>query len=117
MRVWQKQTRVVGFMFAVVLSMLLTQSSLTVGPRAASAQSAGTHVFLPIIMKQQLPFARSHYMVISKPDFNPYTLGQADAQEHQLIIQEGKRLMYVLAWGQPCISGNTIGVYSYDALG
>jgi hypothetical protein len=52
-------------------------------------------------------------MVISKPDFNPYDLGQADAQSHLQSIQNGKQLILTLAWGQPCNSP-VIGAYAYD---
>jgi hypothetical protein len=81
----------------------------------AYAQGGGTTIFLPSIMKYPTA-ATSHYMQVSFAEFNSYTLGQADAQIHQSVILYGDRIMFVLAWGQPCkFSSTEWGAYSYDS--
>jgi hypothetical protein len=79
----------------------------------AYAQGGGTTIFLPSIMKYPT-VTTSHYWVVSNPNFNPYTLGQADAQVHQSIIQYGNRIIFLISLGQPCQTGGAYGSYSYD---
>jgi hypothetical protein len=119
MRVLHNKTRVMGFAFAVVFSTLLTHFSLTVGPQTASAGGAGTRVFLPVKMKSPAVaiVANSYYMHVSAPEFSPVSLGQSDAQEHQPVIESGKRLIFTLDWGQPCKTSSEVwGAYANDDL-
>lgn len=101
---------VVFFAMATIATIEETPST---SPQIALAQGGGTRVYLPLIMKYPSPI-KSHYMIISKPNFNPYALGQMDAQEHQPIIQSGNRIVFVLGFGQPCKVGGVEGAYSYD---
>jgi len=83
------------------------------GTNLAYLQDGESLIYLPLIMKMAV--ASSHYMNISKLGFDPYSLGQTDAPIHQLLLQSGERLIFVLAWGQPCkFSAIEWGAYSYD---
>ncbi len=105
-----------SLLIVTIISILESHTLVSINPESALAQGgAGTRLYLPIIMKFPYP-AKSHYMNTSEWDFDPYTIGQADAQEHQPVIQSGQQLIVVLAWGQPCKYSSTIwGAYAYDA--
>lgn len=103
---------IILFAMATIASLAIEETPST-SPQIASAQGGGTRVYLPLIMRYPSP-TKSHYMIISKPNFNPNALGQTDAQEHQPIIQSGNRIVFVLGFGQPCKMGGVEGAYSYD---
>jgi hypothetical protein len=80
---------------------------------STKAEGAGTTNFLPFIKNYQR-VTTSHYWVLSDPNFYPYVLGQADALEHQPIIQNGNRIIFLISFGQPCQTASGYGAYSYD---
>ncbi len=111
---WRKT---ILFYLVIIITggLLFKQASPMVAPHVAIAQGGGTHIYFPLVITSPLATA-SHYMNMSEPDFDPYTLGEEDAQYQQQVIEAGNRIIFILAWGQPCkISSNTWGAYSYDS--
>jgi hypothetical protein len=103
------------FFASLVLIIRISKDSQIAGKgenNIAHAQGGGYHIDLPLVMK--IVSTTSHYWVISSPDFNPYSLGQAGAQEHQPVIQSGNRIIFLVSLGQPCQTGGDYGSYSYD---
>lgn len=73
---------------------------------------------LPVLAKKSYGIVpKSYYMTVEKAGFQPGSLGQQAAIDNRPILVNGDKVLFVLAWGQPCkytSSPLVYGAYAYQ---